>query len=67
MDEYRYTLAATRPDGAVVDLAQFKVRDLAEALLKVISQQYKGVSFQVDDVYKEKSLGEILTDDDNFV
>ena len=65
MTEYRYTLIGIQSDGGIADLARFKTRDLAEFLLQIIGDKYKG-SFEIDDIYREKSLSEVLTDDDSF-
>ena len=66
MTEYRYTLIGIRSDGGIADLARFKTRDLAELLLQNIGDKYKGFSFEIDDIYREKNLSEVLTDDDSF-
>ena len=66
MVRLRYALLAVREDGAVTDLARFRTRDLADALLDGIKDKYSGFSFTVDDIYGEKATADILADDDEF-
>lgn len=65
--EFRYTIFAEQGDNCV-DVVRTNAADVAGEILDLMREKHggEGIVFHLDDIYKVKSLSEILADGEPF-
>lgn len=62
MENFRYVVLVEAGDE-LLDIARFRTKDTATLFLDSVKEKFRQFTFSLDDIYKERSLSQLIEDE----